>query len=158
MIGAIAVATGLFVTGAVAQHEEHHQDQAAPPDKADANKTGGMMSGNMMSQMMSQMPQMMMGQNETGKLVDRLMTSLAAIEAEKNPTARRKKLAEHGIFAQRITDGGSDPIPHDGHDAAHDGRDDDEWKDDGWSGNRRTQAVSSPTSALSNIPGIHLGG
>src|ERR1700686_2015508 len=55
MVVAIAVATGLFVTGAVAQHEEHHQDQAAPAvDKTDAGKTGGMMSGNMM-----------MGQNET---------------------------------------------------------------------------------------------
>ena len=106
MIGAIAVATGLLVTGAVAQHEEHHQDQAAAPaDKTDTGKTGGMMSGNMISQMpqmMAQMPQMMMGQNETGKLVDRLMTSLAAIEAEKNPTARRKKLAEHGMLLKEL--------------------------------------------------------
>jgi len=57
-----------------------------------------MMSGNMMSQM----PQMMIGQNETGKLVDRLMTGLAAIEAEKNPTARRKKLAEHGMLLKEL--------------------------------------------------------
>jgi hypothetical protein len=90
----------------VAQHEEHHQDQpAAPADKPDTGKTGGMISGNMMSQMpqmMAQMPQMMMGQNETGKLVDRLMTSLAAIETEKNPTARRKKLAEHGMLLKEL--------------------------------------------------------
>ena len=72
---AIAVATGLFVTGAVAQHEEHHQDPALPPaDKA--GKTGGMMSGDMMSQM----PQMMIGQSETAKLVDLLTKSFAAID------------------------------------------------------------------------------
>jgi hypothetical protein len=95
MVGAIAVATGLFVTGAVAQHEEHHQDQAAP---SDTNKPGGMTPGNVMSQM----PQMMMGQNETGKLVDRLMTSFAAVEAEKNPTARKEKLAKHGMLLKEL--------------------------------------------------------
>ena len=107
MVVAIGVATGLLVTGAAAQHEEHHQDQTAPPsasttDKADTAKAGNMMSGNMMSQMMSQMPPMMMGQNETAKLVDRLATSLAAIEAEKNPTARKKKLAEHGLLLKEL--------------------------------------------------------
>ena len=103
VVVAIGVAAGLFVTGAVAQHEEHHQDQTAPPaDKADTAKAGGMMSGNMMSQMMSQMPPMMMAQNETAKLVDRLTTSLAAIEAEKNPTARKKKLAEHGLLLKEL--------------------------------------------------------
>ena len=141
---AIAAATGLLVTGAVAQHEEHHQDQAAPPaDKADAGKTGGMMSGEMMSQMMSQMPPMMMGQNDTAKLVDQLTKSFAAIEAEKNPTARKKKLAEHGVAAQGIASEGSGPIPHDGHDAAHDGWIDDGRKDYGRSGNGRTQALSN---------------
>ena len=107
MVVTIGVAMGLFVTDAAAQHEEHHQDQTAPPpasatDKADTAKAGGMMSGNMMSQMMSQMPPMMMAQNETAKLVDRLTTSLAAIEAEKNPTARKKKLAEHGLLLKEL--------------------------------------------------------
>lgn len=92
MVVAVAVATGLFVTGAVAQHEEHHQDQAAPPaDKIDTAKTGGMMSGNMM-----------MGQNETGKLVEQLMRSFAAIEAEKDPAALREKLAEHGALLKDL--------------------------------------------------------
>jgi len=100
MVTAIAVATGLFVTGAVAQHEEHHQDQAAQPpasaaDKGDTGKSGGMMAGNMM-------PKMMMGQNDTGKLVDQLMTSFAAIEAEKDPTALKEKLAEHGSLLKDL--------------------------------------------------------
>jgi len=39
MLVAAVVAAGLFVTGAVAQHEEHHNDQATPPaDKADTAK------------------------------------------------------------------------------------------------------------------------
>ena len=33
------------------------------------------------------MPQMMMGQKDTGKLVDRLLKSFAAMEAEKDPAA-----------------------------------------------------------------------
>ncbi|HEV2200248.1 MAG TPA: hypothetical protein VGR73_10540 [Bryobacteraceae bacterium] len=103
MVTAIAVATGLFVTGAVAQHEEHHQGQAAQPpaaaaDKGDSGKSGGMMSGNMMSQM----PKMMMGQNDTGKLVDQLMTSFAAIQAENDPTALKEKLAEHGSLLKEL--------------------------------------------------------
>ena len=103
VVVAIGVAAGLFVTGAVAQHEEHHQDQTAPPaDKADTAKAGGMMSGNMMSQMMSRMPPMMMGQNDTARLVEQLRTSFAAIEAEKNPTARKKKLAAHGALLDEL--------------------------------------------------------
>ena len=99
MVAAIAVATGLFVTGAVAQHEEHHTDQAAPPaDQTDTGKMGGMMAGGMMSQM----PQMMMGQDETGKLVEALVKSLAVIEAEKNPDARKAELAEHGALLNQL--------------------------------------------------------
>ena len=107
MFAAIAVTAGLLVTGALAQHEEHHQDQTAPPpastaDKTDSAKTAGMMSGEMMSQMMSQMPPMMMGQNDTAKLVDQLTTSFAAIEAEKNPTARKKKLAAFSVSLKEL--------------------------------------------------------
>jgi len=99
MLVAAVVAAGLFVTGAVAQHEEHHNDQATPPaDKADTGKTGGMMSG----AMMNQMPKMMMGQNETGKLVDQLTRSFAAIEAEKDPAALKAKLAEHGALIKEL--------------------------------------------------------
>jgi hypothetical protein len=79
IVAAAVVATGIFVTGAVAQHEEHHSDQATPPaDKAGSAKMG-MTSGNMMTQM----PKIMMGQNENGKLVDGPIKSFAAIEAEK---------------------------------------------------------------------------
>ena len=99
MVVVIAVATGLFVTGAVAQHEEHHADQAAPPaDQTDTGKMGGRMSAGMMSEM----PRMMMGQDETGKLVERLVKSLAAIEAEKNPAVRKAKLAEHGALLNEL--------------------------------------------------------
>ena len=97
---AVAVVTGLFVTGAVAQHDEHHPDQTAPSDKTDAGKMGGMMDGKMMSGNM--MPQMMMGQNDTSKLVDRLMASLTAIELEKNSSARKQKLAEHGALLKEL--------------------------------------------------------
>lgn len=91
------------MTGALAQHEEHHQDQPATPpasaaDKADSAKMGSMMS----SEMMSQMPPMMMGQNETAELVDRLVTSFAAIEAEKNPTTRKKNLAAFGVSLKEL--------------------------------------------------------
>jgi len=89
---AIVFGTGLFVTSALAQHEEHHQDQAAPAvDKADASKAGGMMSGGMMG-----------GQNETGKLVEQLMKSFSAIEAEKDSTALKAKLAEHGSLLKEL--------------------------------------------------------
>ena len=94
---AIAITTGLFVTGAVAQHEENHQDNAAPPaDKA--GKTGGMMPGDMMSQM----PQMMIGQSETAKLVDLLTKSFAVIEAEKDRAKLKEKLAEHGSLLKEL--------------------------------------------------------
>jgi len=94
---AIAVATGLFVTGAVAQHEEHHQDPVVlQADKE--GKTGGMMSGDMMSQM----PQMMIGQSETAKLVDLLTKSFAAIEAEKDRAKVKEKLAEHGSLLKEL--------------------------------------------------------
>ena len=107
MVVAIGAAVGLFVTGVAAQHEEHHQDQTAPPpavttEKAGTARAGGMMSGNMMSQMMSQMPPMMMGQNDTAKLVDQLKTSFAAIQAEKNPAARKKELAAHGALIDQL--------------------------------------------------------
>jgi hypothetical protein len=102
---ALAVGTGLFVTGAVAQHEEHHTDQAAPPaDKADTSKSTSMMSGKIMSQMPRLMmgQKMMMSQNETGKLVDRLIKSLAAIEAENDPAAVKERLAEHDLLLKEL--------------------------------------------------------
>lgn len=95
VVGVVAVA-GLFMNGALAQHEEHHKDQAPSPsasagDKIDTGKPDGMMSGGMM-----------MGQNETGKLVDQLMKSFAEIEAEKDPKALQAKLAEHGSLLKEL--------------------------------------------------------
>lgn len=96
IVVALAVATGLLVTDGMAQHNEHHPDQAALTGKAATGTMGGMMAHeNMMSQMMTE-------QNETGKLVDRLMTSLTVIEQEKNSTARKQKLAEHGALLKEL--------------------------------------------------------
>jgi len=92
LIGAMVVGTGLFVTGAWAQHEEHHQDQAAPAAAQNGTgKAGGMMSGGMM-----------MGQNDTAKLVEQLTKSFAAMEAEKDPTALKAKLAAHGVLLNEL--------------------------------------------------------
>jgi hypothetical protein len=96
MVIALAVATSLLVTAALAQHEGHHEDQAVPPpDKTDTGKTGGIISAKMMSQTMT-------GQGETGKLVDQLMNSFAAIETENDPTALREKLVEHGLLLTKL--------------------------------------------------------
>ena len=96
MVIAVAVATGLLVTAAVAQHEGHHEDQATPlPDKTDTAQTGGMTSSKMMFQTMT-------GQSEIGKLVDQLMKSFAAIESEDDPAALREKLAEHGLVLSKL--------------------------------------------------------
>ena len=58
-------------------------------------RTGGMTSGKMMSQTIR-------GQSETSKLVDQLMKSFAAIDTENDPTALRKKLAEHGLVLKEL--------------------------------------------------------
>ena len=99
MVAAAVVATGILVTGAVAQHEEHHDDQAAlTADNADVGGMGGMISSNTMTQM----PRMMMGQNEIAKLVDQLMRSFAAVEIEIDPAALRTELAEHGALIKEL--------------------------------------------------------
>lgn len=91
IVFAAVVTAGLFMTGAVAQHQEYHQDQAATPaDKTDTGQTGGIM------------PQMMMGQNETAKLVDQVVKSFAAIEAEKDPTALKAKLVKHNALLKEL--------------------------------------------------------
>ncbi|MGA2716452.1 MAG: hypothetical protein ABSG41_25435 [Bryobacteraceae bacterium] len=89
---AIAIATGLFVTGAAAQHEGHNNQTSPQADNSDSAKTGDMPG----------MHRMMMGQNEASKLVDQLAKSFAAIEAEKDPAALREKLAEHGKLLKEL--------------------------------------------------------
>ena len=92
MFVAVTLGMGLFVAGAWAQHEEHHQDQATPPaGKTETGKRGGMMSGGMM-----------MGQTETSELVEQLLKNFAAIEAEKNPAALKEKLAEHSSLLKEL--------------------------------------------------------
>jgi len=93
MVAATAVAAGLFLTNMVAQQA------GPPPDKADAGKMGG---GMMSAGMMPQMHRMTMGQNDTDKLVDRIVNSFAAIEAEKDPAALKAKLAEHGSLLKEL--------------------------------------------------------
>ncbi|MBZ5676527.1 MAG: hypothetical protein LAP61_20005 [Acidobacteriia bacterium] len=86
----LAVGT-LLVTGAVAQHEGH----TAPPA---ADKSAGMPMNGMMGQMMP----MMAMHAEVAKLVDQLVTGLAAIESEKDPAALKEKLAEHGKLLKEL--------------------------------------------------------
>lgn len=94
---AAAIGSGLLVIGATAQHEEHHQDQAAPPpSQKDKGKPG--MSGGMMSEM----PQMMMGQQETARLADELLKSFAAVQSENDPAALKTKLEAHGALLKQL--------------------------------------------------------
>ena len=111
LVSVLAVGT-LLVTGAIAQHEEHHGTQAAPPaDKSAAMPMGQMMGqmGQMMTQMnqmtgqmTGQMGQMMTTRAEVAKLTDQLVNGFAAIENEKDAKARNEKLAEHGKLLKEL--------------------------------------------------------
>jgi hypothetical protein len=86
----VAMATGVFATGALAQHEGHQPNQTAPPaDKAGPHSMAGMMAE-------------MQGQQEAVRLVDRSLASLDAIEAEKDPAALREKLAAHRALLKEL--------------------------------------------------------
>jgi hypothetical protein len=85
----------LLVTGVVAQHEEHHPDQATPA----TDKAAGMP---MMSPMMGQMMPMMAAHAEAAKLADQLVNGFRAIENEKNTKERNEKLAEHGRLLRQL--------------------------------------------------------
>jgi hypothetical protein len=100
LVSVFAVGT-LLVTGAIAQHEEHHQDQATPPaDKSAAMPRMGQTG--QMGQMMGQMMPMMAAHNEAAKLADQLVNGFAAIENEKNAKERAEKLAEHGKLLREL--------------------------------------------------------
>jgi len=93
LVSVFAVGT-LLVTGAIAQHEEHHGTQAAPaPDKSAAMPMTGMMG---------QMMPMMAAHKEAARLADQLVNGFAAIENEKNPKERAEKLAEHGKLLREL--------------------------------------------------------
>ena len=97
LFSVVAVGT-LFVTGALAQHEEHHGTQAAPP----ADKSAAMPMAGMMGQMMPQMMSMMAAHAEAAKLADQLVNSFAAIESEKDAKVRDEKLAEHAKLLKEL--------------------------------------------------------
>jgi hypothetical protein len=61
---------------------------------------GGMEKGMTPDTMM--MSGMMAQQQETAKLIDQLTTSFAAVEAEKDPTNLKTKLAEHGALLKQL--------------------------------------------------------
>jgi hypothetical protein len=96
LFSAVAVGT-LFVTGAIAQHEEHHGNEVPPP----ADKSAAMPMP-MMGQMMPQMMSMMAAHAETAKLVDQLVNGFAAIENEKDAKVRDEKLIEHGKLLKEL--------------------------------------------------------
>jgi hypothetical protein len=92
-VSVFAVGT-LLVTGAIAQHEEHHATPAAPP----ADKSAAMP----MTGMMGQMIPMMAAHAEAAKLADQLVNGFAAIENEKNAKERNERLAEHGKLLKEL--------------------------------------------------------
>jgi len=111
LVSVFAVGT-LLVPGAIAQHEEHHGNQTAPPeDKSAAMPMGQMMGqmGQMMTQMnqmtgqmTGQMGQMLTTRAEVAKLTDQLVNGFAAIENEKDAKVRSEKLAEHGKLLKEL--------------------------------------------------------
>jgi hypothetical protein len=80
---------GLFVTGALAQHEGHHADGGSTP--AAAPKSADMMCDKMKAEA-----------NETGKLADQLVKDFAALQAEKDPAALQQKLVAHGALLKEL--------------------------------------------------------
>jgi hypothetical protein len=96
-------AAALLVTGAIAQHDEHHPDAVAPPtDKSAAMPMKGQMMGQMSGPMMGQMMPMMAAHTEAAKIADQLVAGFTAIESEKNTKARDEKLAEHGRLLKEL--------------------------------------------------------
>jgi hypothetical protein len=85
-VGIFAAAT-LLVTGVVAQHEGHHPEGAAPPAEQAAPQAD---------------KQMMSMHADVAKLADQLAKSFASIENEKDPTALKAKLAEHGKLLKEL--------------------------------------------------------
>jgi len=85
----LTLSTGLLINGAiaVAQHEQHHSDQA-PADNHEA--------------IPGKMPQIMTAQQEVSTLADQLLKSFARIENEKDPAVLSKQLAEHGALLKEL--------------------------------------------------------
>lgn len=90
LVAAIALAIGFGAPNAIAQHDHHEEPAAAPTDKSADAKAGGMMCG------------MMAEKEEAAKIVDQLVKSFAAIEAEKDPAALKARLAAHGVLLKEL--------------------------------------------------------
>ena len=85
-------ALALLATKVAAQHEGHHPEEATPQaEKAPEAPAEPQMMGQMMAQ-----------RGDIAKLVGELAKSFAAIEAEKDPTALKAKLAEHGKLLKEL--------------------------------------------------------
>jgi hypothetical protein len=88
----------VYAGRAVAQHSHDHSADSTSQDQTKPGTAGPGMMGQagMMGQNMSGMMHGMMGnQQQMFALMEKLMTSLRAIQNEKDPVALKLKLAEH---------------------------------------------------------------
>jgi len=104
MLVALVGVMALFLTGAVAQQEQHHSEQSGPQT---GFLMGSMMSGGTMSEGMAMCQQMMSGtmmgqQQETTKLLNELLESSAVLEKESDPTVLKNKLAEQRAVLEQL--------------------------------------------------------
>jgi hypothetical protein len=89
----LTLIAGLGVATLRAQHQEH---------QAPASQTKGKMGGAMMGDMAGHMAEMMGGHRQVAALVDKLALSFAAIQAERDPAALAKKMAEHEVMLKEL--------------------------------------------------------
>jgi hypothetical protein len=107
IVFAVAIGGGLFVTGAVAQREQHHPEQTEQTQPQATAQGGAMMSGGMMAGRMAMCQQMMSGgmmaqHQETANLVSQLTDSFKALEKETDPAVLRTMLAKHGALLRQL--------------------------------------------------------
>jgi hypothetical protein len=113
-LGFIMLAAAALVTGARPWQSRPYPDvvSAAGPAQTVPMTSGmhaekmpeGMMEGGMATGqgMMSGGMAMMAQHQETAKLIDQLVASFAAIDAEKDPAVLKGKLAEHGTLLKQL--------------------------------------------------------
>ena len=93
----------LGTAGAFAQHDQHHPQDQTTQEQSKDGMMGGCQNG-MMGGMMAEHQKM------TG-LMTKLMESMKAIEAEKDPAVLKQKLAEHQALLDQMH---SQMMEHDG--------------------------------------------
>ena len=96
LFAATVLTAGLSVGTLQAQHDDHQ----APAPSADQAK--GKMGMGMMGQMADHMSEMMGGHRQVVDLVAKISQSFAAMQAEKDPAALAKKMAEHGALLKEL--------------------------------------------------------